>query len=873
MGKKEIQPPGLAQRFFRWFCDKDLLASIEGDLFELYHERLQKEGKFKADLRFIRDVLLLFRPGIIGIKNKEYKTNHIDMFRNNFKIARRTLWKNKPATIINMLGLIVGITSCMLIALFIQHEMSYDTFQHNADRIGRVVMEYSFDGSEESSKGTFTSTKVAPVLSRTFPEVEKAIRMNQSSAILQLEGNPVTEAGFMYADSTFFDAFAFEMIQGNPTTALNGPRKVVLTESMAKKYFGEANPVGQGLEVGDDKTIYEVTGVMEDYPYNSQFRFDFLASFSSMGMNQEESYWNANYTTYLLLQDESSFGSMAEKLPPFMEKETADLGATINFTLEHFDRVHLYSPYSDFVPNTNIKYLYMLAGIALLILVIVCFTYINLSTARSMERAKEVGIRKVSGAGQSQLFWQFIGESFLLCGLSVVASFIVVYLVLPSFNNLIGRELILEDLLSPTFLTFTLGLTLGLSLIAGAYPAIFLSKFQPMKVLKGVFKNTSSAKWLQQSLTVFQFGISVFLIIATLVVQGQLNYIQSRDLGYDREHIVSLPIGWNTDFQKINTLKKELKASSQIIEVSRAASSPVNINSGYSMNLPTRPENEVISVNANPVDENFIAVAGLEVIAGTDFTEQHIRQTEIEPWEKKEFHYIMTESAADKFGWTPEEAIGKEMILNQQGTVVGVVKDFHFQSLRNDLQPLVLFSASWGGRLLVKINGENIPESLGFIENTWSKILPERPYSYRFLDEDYDRMYQSEMQLGKLMNLFSTCAIVLACLGLFGLSSYMIQQRLKEVSIRKVLGASTFQVLNILSGNFVRLVLIAIVLASPIAYYTMSSWLDDFAFHISAPWWAVMVAAILTLAIGLITAGIHGLKAALSNPVNSLKSE
>lgn len=542
--QKEEDPPKIFQRFFRWFCDEELLDSIEGDLFELYHHRLQKGRKFKADFRFIWDVLLLFRPGIIGIKNREYRTNHIDMFRSNFKIARRTLWKNKTSTVINMLGLSVGITSCLLIALFINHEMSYDTFQPNAKRIGRVVMEYSFLGSEERDQGTFTSTKVAPVFSSTFPEVEKGIRMSKSSAILQLQGSPVTETDFMYADSTFFDAFAFTMVEGNPKTALDGPKKVVLTKSMAKKYFGESSPVGQGLEVGGKKTMYEVTGVIEDYPYNSQFRFDFLASFSTLGQNQNDTYWNANYTTYLLLQDQNSFMSLAEKIPPFMEKESADLGANVNFTLEPFDRVHLYSPYSDFVPNTSIQYLYMLSGVAFLILVIVCFTYINLSTARSVERAKEVGIRKVSGAEPSQLFWQFIGESSLLCGLAVIVSVLLVYTFLPSFNTLINRQLHLVDLMTPLFLGFALSLSLVISLVAGAYPALILSKFQPMKVLKGVFKNTNSAKWLQQSLTVFQFGISVFLIIATLIVQGQLNFIQSRDLGYDRAHIVSLPVGW-----------------------------------------------------------------------------------------------------------------------------------------------------------------------------------------------------------------------------------------------------------------------------------------------------------------------------------------
>lgn len=403
---KQNSPPKLFLRFFRWFCHPKLKNSIEGDLMELYDERVK--GKGKADIQFIMDVLLLFRPGIVGRENKYYETNNFGMLKNNFRIALRALWKNKTSTIINLVGLTAGITSCLLIALFIQHELSYDKFQPNAKRIARVIMEYGFDGSTDTEKGTFTSTKVAPVFSRTFPEVLKGIRMTGRNMVLRLNNEPVNEAPFMFADSSFFDAFYYEMLQGNPATALDGKNKLVLTESMANKYFPKESALGKILEVGADKTPYEVTGVIRDYPYTSQMRFDFLASFSSMGQNQEESYFNANYTTYLLLTDENAFTSLQEKITPFMEKEMKGSGARINFSLEHFDQVHLYSPYSDFVPNTSLRYLLILIAVALLILVIVCFTYINLTTAKSIERAKEVGIRKVSGATRGQLFWQFI---------------------------------------------------------------------------------------------------------------------------------------------------------------------------------------------------------------------------------------------------------------------------------------------------------------------------------------------------------------------------------------------------------------------------------------------------------------------------------
>lgn len=795
------------------------------------------------------------------------------MFKNNLRIALRALWKNKPSTLINVLGLTTGITACLLIALFIQHEVSYDKQQTNGDRIARVVMEYGFDGSTETHKGTFTSTKVAPVLSRTFPEVEKGVRMTDADAILYFNNEPVTEPNFMFADSSFFNTFNYEMLQGNAMQALNGPNKVVLTESMAKKYFGSKNVIGKTLEVGSKKTPYEITGIVRDYPKNSQLRFDFLASFSSLGENQEKTYFNANYTTYLLLRNKDSFTPLLEKLDPFMKKEMKGTGASIRFHLEKFNEVHLRSPYPAFAPNTSISYLYLLGGVALLIIVIVCATYVNLSTAKSLDRAKEVGVRKVSGAARAQVFWQFIGEAFVVCCLSVLVSFSAASLLLPQFNNFVSRNFQVSDLFSPSFLLISFCITITISLIAGAYPALILSGMQPARILKGLFKNSPSAKRLQQSLIVFQFSITVFLIVCTLIIRNQLNYIQTKNLGYDRSHVLSLFIGWDTDYRQMTTFKNELKKHSQIKEVSRCASTPVNISSGYSMRLPSMGENEVIAVNANPVDNGFVKTSGLQLIAGSDFSEQDIRAVEPDDKSEARFHYILNESAARKLGWTPEEAIGQEMILNDKGIVKGVVKDFHFQSMHNAINPIVLFTANWGGRMMVKISGEDVTGTVAYVEELWKKFIPNRPFEYSFLDETYARMYKTENQLGKIMSLFSATAILLACLGLFGLSSYMMQQRMKEIGIRKVLGASFWNLMSILSGKFVTLVLIAIVLACPLAYILMSNWLSEFVYRTEIQWWIFTLAGLVIIAITVLTVSIHGARAMSENPVKSLRSE
>ena len=794
------------------------------------------------------------------------------MVRNNLKVTVRSLWKNKVASAINIFGLTVGLTSFLLISLYIQHEASFDSFQKNGKRVARVIMQYAFDGGAEAKRGNYTSTKVAPEFSRTFPEVEYAIRMDNEDMIIKHRDNLVTEPYFLFADSTFFKIFSADLMQGNPEEALNGPFKVVLTESTARKYFLDENPMGKILLTGTDEIPYEVTGVIRDYPANSQIRFDFLASFSSKGENQEVTYWNANFTTYLLLKDQRDFAPLQEKITSFMKKEMAGSGASINFLLEPFDKIHLHSEYAGFVPNTSITYLYILSGVALLILVIVSFTYINLSTARSVERAREVGIRKSIGAARTQLFWQFMSESLIICMIAVTLSFFLIFLTLPYFTRLIEKELPFTSLFSVSFIGVSFLVTIAISFLAGSYPAIILSGFQPVKVLKGITQ-TDSGKWIQPALIVFQFAISIFLVVATLIIQSQLYFIQHKSLGYDRDHVVVLPMEKKM-LDNVSVIKQELKTNPAIISVSRCVSTPVKIPGGYNMRSDQMPEGEQHAVTATPIDEDYIKTTGLEIIAGSDLTEQDSKDVAHEDWKENIFHFILNESAAEELGWTPEEAIGKKMFLgDREGFVRGVVRDFHFESMHNSIKPLVLFTENWGNNLLVKVNGKNLPETISFLEKKWKLLVPFVPFEYHFLDDDYNELYKSELQLGIVMNLFSGIAIVLACLGLFGLSTFVVQQRIKEIGIRKILGASLVHIVGLLSGKFTILVIVAVALASPFAYLLMTQWLQGFAYRVEISLWTFAIAALSALAIAFLTVSVQSIKAALTNPAQTLKSE
>jgi putative ABC transport system permease protein len=796
------------------------------------------------------------------------------MFKNYLKVALRGLLKNKFSSAINIFGLSIGLSSCLLIALYISHEISYDKFQQKGDRIARVIMEYKFDGAGESKAGNFTSTKVAPTFKRVFPEVENAVRMVLSAQPMLYKNKFFNEQRIMYTDPSFFDMFTFKLLEGDAKTALSTPNEIVFTQTSAKKYFGDEDPMGRLVKVGSDTSIYKVSGVIQDSPSNSQVKFDFLVPFSALHADQEDTYWDANYTTYLLLKNEGLIKTLQAKLPPFMQKEMKGQGATINFYLEPFKWIHLHSEYDGFEPNNSITYIYIIAIVGLLILVIACFTYINLSTARSIERAKEVSVRKVIGAGKGQLFWQFIGESALLCLFAIGLSYIFSTLALPYFNGLTQRELAFSTLFSTRFFACMLLIAACVTFLAGSYPAFIISKFDPIKGLKGSFKNTGSGRIMRNSLIVFQFVISVFLIVSTFIMQNQLFYIQHKKLGYDRDHVLVLPIDRNV-LNKIALVKQELKLNHAIISVAPCNNTPVNIVSGYNMRSSVMPENAQMAVNADPIDEDYIKTAGLQIIAGNDLAQQDIKDVTHKKDSDNVFHFILNEAAAKALGWTPQQAIGKRMFLDasRPGYVKGVIKDFHFQSMHYAIKPLVLFPDIRGRNLMVKISGDDLKATLAFIQAKWGELVPWIPFTYRFLDDDYNRMYSAELRLGKVMDIFSAIAITLACLGLFGLSSYSIQQRLKEVTIRKVLGASVSNLTFVLSKNFLMLSLIAIAIAFPLTWYAMTKWLQGFTYRISIEWWMFAIAGFAILLIVFITVSFQSIKAAFANPVKSLRSE
>jgi len=796
------------------------------------------------------------------------------MFKNYLKTALRHLWKNKTSSAINVVGLTVGLTCCLLIALYIQNELSYDNFEKNGKRIARVIMEYQFAGSSASTKGNFTSVRVAPVLKQNFPEIESSIKMAEYERVVRYKEKMVNEKKFMYADSTFFDIFSLRLLKGNSHSASAGPHKVVVTESTAKKYFGDEDPIGKMLQVSSDTDPYQVTGLIKDCPTNSQITFDFLASFSSLGVpkDAESTYWDANYVTYFLLKNEASITGLQAKLPAFMKKEMAGQGATINMFLEPFNKIHLYSPYDAFEPNNSIAYIYILAAVALLILIIVGSTYINLSTARSLERAREVGVRKVIGAGKYQLFWQFIGESALLCLFSVIFSLVISILLMPAFNQLTGKQLQVTSLLTLPFLLFSFLVAIGISLLAGSYPAFILVNFQPVKVLKGAFKSTGSGQWLRRSLIVFQFVISVFLIISTLSIQKQLYFIQHKKLGYDREHVLVLPMN-DKMLANIDVIKEEFKSNPEVISVSRCVRSPVEGGGGYNMRSATMPEDQQINVTANPIDEDFIQTVSLQIIAGSDLTSQDVKDATFDR-DKNVYHFILNESAVKQLGWSPQEAVNKKMYMGSRaGFVRGVVKDFHFETLRDPIKPFVLFNEVRGRELLVKLTGQHLQQTISFLESKWKNLVPDRPFEYRFLDDDYNKLYNAEIRLGKIMDLFSGIAILLACLGLFGLSSYAAQQRIKEIGIRKVLGASARTIAIALSKDFVGLAIVAIAIALPIAWWATNKWLQDFSYRTDINWSIYVAAGLVTILLSVITVAFQAIKAAMANPVKSLRTE
>ncbi len=799
------------------------------------------------------------------------------MFKNYLKTAFRNLSKNKLYSGINIIGLTVGLAACLLIGVFINHELSYDKFNTRADRIVRVTMEYNNAGTV--NRTATTGTKVGPQFKRTFPAVEEYSRAFLSQGIIKYEEKVFDEQRILFADAPLFKIFSFNLVEGDAATALDAPDKIVLTRSMARKYFGNGSAINKSISAFGKEL--RVSAVCEDIPQNSQIKFDFATQFFNLGNYvKTEKWWEANWITYLLVRDKKDVPQLQQQITDYMKTKEVRTEARLEgndyltYHLEPLKTVHLKSSLAGFEPNGNMTYIYMFGIIALLILIIASANYTNLATAQSTGRGNEIGMRKVLGASKKQVFFQFIGESTIITFLSAGLALLLGVLLIPYFNNITGKEFTSEILLQPVPIISLVIFAVLVSFLAGFYPAMILSGTKVLSVLKKGFRITGGGGTLRKSLIVIQFSISVFLIIYTAIILQQMNFMQTKNLGYDKDHIAVLPIGGKMlrDFQSI---KDAIRQVPGVEGVTAAYETPEFVEWGDGINVTDEKGKKEISLNAMPVDLDFTKTLKMQIVAGRDFQQSDLAMMDTSnSYTNFQQPYIINESLAKKIGWTPGEAIGKTIEKGYAGPVVGVVKDFNFNSLREPIGPMLIFlGRDYSRSFMARINGNDVQATLGRLEMLWKQRLPERPFTYHFLDEDYNKLYVGEQRSSALFTIAATLAILLACLGLFGLAAFTTVQRTKEIGIRRVLGANITSITMLIAKNFLLMIGIAIIIAIPLAWYAGTQWLQDFAFRIPVQGWIFIAAAAATVLIALATVGFHSVRSALANPVKSLRTE
>lgn len=802
------------------------------------------------------------------------------MFKSYLKIALRNLRKNKLYSAVNIIGLTTGMVGCILIGLYVWNELSFDNFHVNKDRIARVTMKTRHSGKVEEI--AVTGTKVGPQLKRTFPQVESYVRTIKSRLSFSNGDKTFDEKKVLYADEDFFKIFSFELLQGNAATALNAPQKIVLTKQTAEKYFGKQDAVGKTLRINGGTKEYEVTAITANAPINSQIQYDIIISFASTNAFKTEKWSEANYATYLLLNKNTSIPSLDKDIKNYVaklqkEEMRIEEGSSDyrTFNLEPLTKVHLYSGVKDGLePNGNMTYVYVLILVAILILLIACVNYTNLSTAQSVGRGTEIAVRKVLGAGKKQLWNQFLGESFVITIVAMLLSVLVSVLLLPMFNSITGKEFTADLLLRPVpFLSLIL-LGFIISLLAGGYPAFVLSNTKLVTILKSGFRVSDSGGNLRKSLIVFQFVISMFLASATLIVMQQVAYIQNKNIGYDRKQVLVLPVD-NKMKAVYAQLKDALRQNPNVVSVTGAYEDPTSIGWGDGITADDGNGKKELSLNATPVDLDYIKTMGMEIAAGRDFVaNDFLTQDTGNEYKNYKGTYILNEKAARDLGWTADQAIGKIISKSFPGPVVGVVKDFNFESLHTPVGPLLVFlDSGMVMQMFVKVKPENINNTLAAIGATWKQRVSHRPFDYHFLDDDFNSLYQAEERTAHIFSLFSTLALLLACLGLFALAAFSTIRRTKEIGIRKILGANISSIVVLVSKQFLGLVAIAVFIAIPLSWWAGNSWLNNFAYRINVNWSVFAIAGMAAIGIALATVSYHAIKAAMANPVKSLRTE
>ncbi|MBX2917580.1 MAG: ABC transporter permease [Cyclobacteriaceae bacterium] len=883
MKRKSTTPPGWAIRFFKWLCNDHLVEAVLGDMIELYQRRRTYMQRWRADILFILNVVQFIQP--FAVRKKSASLNSISMYKNYITIAWRTFRKSTGYSFINIAGLAVGLSACLLIGLYVQHELSFDNFHEKGARVFRVNMELKFGDNH------LDLAVANPLFGETakteIQEVETFTRLQWYGSLLVKKGNEnIKEENVAWADSTLFDVFTLPMISGNPKTALTEPHSIVVTESVARKYFDNTDVVGETLTINNTESR-KITGVIKDLPSNMHIRF---TSFVPIVERNDalDGTWagSQNWNTYLLLKQNANANEVVPLLNKMLDRHLGpQLQQVIGKSLDEFNSegnffktsltplhdIYLYSNrIGELYGVGNIQYVYIFSAIAACILIIAIINFMNLATARSANRAREVGMRKVMGSMKGALIAQFITESVLTCTAAMVIAVAITVGVFPVFNELTGKALDVSLLMTPTVITGLIVLALLVGIISGSYPAFYLSAFQPVSVLKGAGLSGKRSSF-RNVLVVFQFAASILLIASTLIVFRQLQYIQHKDIGYERNQVVTI---YNIDKlgNRAEALKTSLRQVPGIENATVTGYLPVNYyrSTDSFFTSPLLDTKDMISMQEWKVDEDYLATMGMQLVEGRNFSKDIATDSS---------SLIINEAAAKFLGG--ENVLEKKLynIINEETRelkefrIIGIVKDFNFSSLRETVKPLAFVYGLNDGGLSVRLAPNEITKTLSTIENTWKTIATDIPFEYSFMDADFDRLYRGERQTGKLITYFATLSILISCLGLFGLATFMTEQRNKEIGIRKVMGATVPGITALLSKDFLKLVLFAIVIAIPIAWYFTGLWLQDFAYHIELEWWLFALAGVVALLIALLTVSVQAIKAAVQNPVTSLRQE
>ena len=812
------------------------------------------------------------------------------MLKNYLTIAVRNILRHKTYSFINIFGFTIGIASCLLILLYIGHQLSYDRFHEKADRIYRIAGEARIGTAEAVI--AISPAPAAAGFRDEFPEVEDATRFfNPGEQVTRYQDKLFNETGLFYADGNFFDVFDFELLQGDPTTVLLEPNSVVVTQEAALKYFGNEAAIGELLTIGDDNTAYKVTGIVQNPPDNSHFNFNMLLSMSSSERGKSDVWLNLFLYTYIVLREGNSPEALEAKFPGLYQKymapqlqqfagisweEFEEQGNKIALFLQPLTSIHLHSNVeNELQPGGNPVNLYIFSMIALFILLIACINFMNLSTARSASRAREVGVRKVLGSAQGNLVRQFLTESILFSILAMILAIGLVELFLTPFNNIAGIKLTFS-LFDHWWMAFSLIiLTILVGIIAGSYPAFYLAAFKPVEVLKGEVRASKKSGRFRSGLVVFQFAISIGLIISIMLVYRQLEYVSKKDLGFDKENVIIIPNARRLGNQ-LEAFRQELKQQSQVISASISSAIPAHSGFGGTLYKGEPPEETDKGFSITEEDQEFknfsadydyIETMKMEIISGRNFSPEFASDSSA---------FLINEAVARRFGW--EDPVGKDIyVTGWEGQpryrVVGLLKDYHLESLHNDISPVVMSLGTTGNYLLARIQPGDTKRTLAMIEDKWREFAPNIPFGYSFLDEDFDALFRAEQRFGKIVSYFTGLTIFIACLGLFGLVAFTAERRTKEIGLRKALGASVRQIVSMLSREFLVLVLIANVIAWPVAWYAMNRWLEDFAYRIDLGLGTFILAGLLALVIALATVSYQAIKAATANPVEALRYE